>query len=103
MATNESTAPVAQITDLTARRRKRSVDSPQSGEQSSVSVTKLWAHRPRRVSMPDLSKIPDLPGFSKLAALTTFPLDVAAAVLDAQSAFVMELAESLVPAKTVRR
>jgi hypothetical protein len=53
--------------------------------------------------MPDLSKIPDLPGFSKLAALTTFPLDVAAAVLDAQSAFVMELAESLVPAKTVRR
>ena len=101
MATSKSrTVPRAEVTELAQKVREHFATNLRQGQRLAVDGTKTWLEAVKVITRPELSKIPALPGFSELAALTTFPLDVAADVLDEQRRFVMQLTGVRVPAKS---
>jgi hypothetical protein len=97
MATSQGRKiPITQVTELARKGCEQLVVTVRQGRQLPLDAAKTWVSA---VAMPDRSRIPDLPGFAQVAAITTYPLDVAAHLLDAQQSLAGQLASVLVPSK----
>ena len=90
-----------QVTDLPKETRKDVLSRLVHVKGLSVGAAKAWFDIVALAAKPDVSQLPGLPGFSPLAVVITYPLDVAADLLDAQRAFAVRLADALAPTKSV--
>lgn len=101
MATGKGrTIPITQITELAQHGGEQVVDGVRHRRQVCIGAAKTWLAGIPAAAKPDRSKIPNLPGFAHAAAITTYPLDVAARLLDAQRAIAVQIAGVLVPRKS---
>ena len=98
-ATKTTTSP--EIPELAAKIREQLVSTVQQGQQMSIDAAQTWVKAVSVLPVPDLPAIPGVPAVPGLEAATKYTFDLAADLLSAQRDFALQLANVLVPAKSV--
>ena len=81
--------------------REQLVSNLQQGQQLSIDAAQTWMNALSVLPVVELPKIHGIPAVPDVAAATKYTFDVAADLLSSQRAFVLSLADTLVPSKAV--
>ena len=100
-ATSTTTKTTTEIPDLAQKIREQLLSTVQQGQQLSVDAAQAWVKAVSVLPVPDLPTVPGVPAVPGVEAATKFTFDLAADLLNAQRDFALQLANVLVPAKSV--
>jgi hypothetical protein len=98
--TEAVTEAVSEIPAIAQKSREQLVSNLQQGRQLSIDAAQSWVKAVSVLPSLDMPKIPGVPAMPDLEAATKYTFDVAADLLNAQREFVIQLTNTLVPAKT---
>ena len=99
-ASEAVTEAVSEIPAIAQKSREQLVSNLQQGRQLSIDAAQSWVKAVSVLPSLDMPKIPGVPAMPDLEAATKYTFDVAADLLNAQREFVIQLTNTLVPAKT---
>ena len=101
MATATTTKPTTEVPDFAQKIREQLISTVRQGQQLSVDAAQAWVKAASVLPVPDLPKVPGIPAVPGVQAASKFTFDLAADLLNAQRDFALQLADVLVPAKSV--
>jgi hypothetical protein len=102
MATTATKAtPTTEVPELAQKIREQLLSTVAQGQQISVDAAHAWVKAVSVIPVPDLPKVPGLPNVPSVEAATKYTFDVATDLLNSQRDFALQLANVLVPVKSV--
>lgn len=101
MATSTAKTTATELPDFAQKFREQLVSTVQQGQQFSLDAAHTWVKAVSVLPIPDLPANPGVPAVPGVEAATKFGFDVATDLLNAQRDFALQLANVLVPSKTV--
>jgi hypothetical protein len=95
------TTPTTEMPDLALKLREQLVSTVAQGQQFSLDAAHAWVKAVSVIPVPDMPAVPGLPNVPSVEAATKYTFGVASDLLNAQRDFTLQLANVLLPVKSV--
>jgi hypothetical protein len=95
------TTPTSEMPDLALKFREQLVSTVAQGQQISIDAAQAWVKAVSVIPVPDLPAVPGLANVPSVEAATNYTFGVASDLLNAQRDFTLQLANVLLPVKSV--
>lgn len=101
MTTATKTVPTTDVPELAQKIREQVLSTVQQSQQFSLDAAQTLVKAVSVLPIPAVPAVPGVPALPDVEATTKFGFDMAVELLNAQRDFALQLANVLVPAKTV--
>jgi hypothetical protein len=95
------TTPTTEVPEIAQKIREQLVSTIQQGQKLSIDAAQTWVKAVSVLPIPDLPTVPGVPAVPGVEAATKFTFDLVADLLNTQRDFALQLANVLVPVKSV--
>jgi hypothetical protein len=95
------TTPTTEVPEIAQKIREQLVSTIQQGQKLSLDAAQTWVKAVSVLPIPDLPTVPGVPAVPGVEAATKFTFDLVADLLNTQRDFALQLANVLVPVKSV--
>jgi hypothetical protein len=95
------TTTTTEMPEIAQKVRAQLVSTLLQGQKLSLDAAQTWVKAVSVLPVPDLPAVPGVPSVPSVEAATKYTFDVVADLLNAQRDFAVQLANVLVPVKSV--